>query len=134
AIVAVPAACLAFACFTARPAPAADEKADKPVDFKKEVQPLLKQSCLRCHSQNQGGPGGPGGGRPGGGGGGGGNARPGGGGGPGGPGGMNRGPGGGFRLDDHDAALKGGKAGNDIVPGKAEESLMFKLLSGPVTV
>jgi hypothetical protein len=131
AIVALPAACLAFACLTPRPARAADDKADKPVDYKKEIQPLLKQSCLRCHGQNQNGPGGPGGGRPGGGGGG--NARP-GGGGPGGPGGMNRGPAGGFRLDDHDAALKGGKAGNDIVPGKAEDSLMFKLLSGPVTV
>lgn len=42
-----------------------------------------------------------------------------------------RGPAGGLRLDDKTAAMKGGKAGNDIVPGKAEDSLMFKLLNGP---
>jgi hypothetical protein len=94
---------------------AADEK---PVDFKKDIQPIFKASCIKCHQQNQGG--GPGGG-----------GRP---GGPGGPGGGGRGPGGGFRLDDKAAALKGGKAGNDIVPGKAEDSLLVKLLAGPVTV
>jgi hypothetical protein len=123
AIVGLPCALLGFV-FLGQ-APAADDKpADKPVDFKKDIQPIFKQSCTRCHGQGQGGPGG---GGPG--------ARPGGGGsgGPGGPGGG-RGPGGGFRLDDKAAALKGGKAGNDIVPGKSADSLLFKLLSGPVTV
>jgi hypothetical protein len=45
-----------------------------------------------------------------------------------------RGPAGGLRLDDKEAALKGGKVGNDIVPGKADDSLVYKLLAGPVTV
>jgi mono/diheme cytochrome c family protein len=110
-------------------APAADEK---PVDFKKDIQPIFKASCIKCHQQNQGGPGG---GGPGGGGGQ--QRRPGapGGGGAGGPGGPGgRGPAGGFRLDDKAAALKGGKAGSDIVPGKSGDSLLFKLLTGPATV
>lgn len=105
-----------------RSAPAADEK---PVNFAKDIQPIFKASCIKCHQQNQGGQGGgpgaaPGGGRPGG---------PGGG-----PGGGGRGPSGGFRLDDKAAALKGGKAGSDIVPGKAQDSLLVKLLEGPVTI
>jgi mono/diheme cytochrome c family protein len=95
--------------YRSAPAIAADEK---PVDFKKDIQPIFKAACIKCHQQAQGGAGGPGG--------------------PGGRGG--RGPSGGFRLDDKVAALKGGKAGNDIVPGKAEDSLLYKLLSGPVTV
>ena len=45
-----------------------------------------------------------------------------------------RGPAGGLRLDDKAAALKGGKSGPAIVPGKADESLFYKLLAGPVTV
>jgi cytochrome c len=45
-----------------------------------------------------------------------------------------RGPAGGLRLDDKEAAMKGGKTGNDIVPGKAEESLVYKVLTGPVKV
>jgi mono/diheme cytochrome c family protein len=43
-----------------------------------------------------------------------------------------RGPAGGLRLDDKEAALKGGKAGHDIVRGKAEDSLVYKLLLDPV--
>jgi hypothetical protein len=112
------------------PSPAADPQPagnDKPVDFKKDVQPIFKASCIKCHSKpdprNAGAPGGPGGAGPGGG------RR-----GPGGPGGGPRGPAGNFRLDDKAAALQGGKAGNDIVPGKAEESLLIKLLTSPVTV
>src|SRR4051812_42627449 len=113
-------------------APAADQKPkeapkEKVVDFARDITPIFKANCTKCHQEARaGGPGG-GGGRPGGPGGGG----PGGGPGGGGPG---RGPGGGLRLDDKGAALKGGKAGNDIVPGKAEDSLLVKLLSGPVTV
>jgi hypothetical protein len=102
---------------------AADEKpaADKKVDFAKDVQPILQQSCVRCHKA-PGGP--PPGGAPGAGG-------PPPAGGPGrGPGGP-RGPAGGLRLDDKAAAFKGGKHGKAIVPGKADESLLYKLLKGP---
>lgn len=110
---------------------AADEKpaAGKKVDFAKDVQPILQQSCVRCHkAPDARGPGGPAGG-PGGGG-------PPGAGGPGGPGrgpggGGMRGPAGGLRLDDKAAAFKGGKHGKAIVPGKADESLLYKLLKGP---
>lgn len=112
----------------AHSAAAADEKpaADKKVDFAKDVQPILQQSCVRCHkAPDARGPGGPGAGGAGG---------PPPAGGPGGPGrgpGGPRGPAGGLRLDDKAAALKGGKHGKAIVPGKAEESLMYKLLKGP---
>ncbi len=37
-----------------------------------------------------------------------------------------------FRLDDKAAAMKGGRSGAAIVPGDAKNSLLFKLLSGPV--
>ncbi len=37
-----------------------------------------------------------------------------------------------FRLDDEKAALKGGRAGVDIVPGDAKNSRLYQLLSGPV--
>jgi mono/diheme cytochrome c family protein len=43
-----------------------------------------------------------------------------------------RGPAAKLRLDDKEAAMKGGKSGVAIVPGKADESLLYKLLSGPV--
>ena len=39
-----------------------------------------------------------------------------------------------LRLDDKIAALKGGKSGKAIVPGKAKDSLLYKLLSGPTKV
>ena len=41
-------------------------------------------------------------------------------------------PAAGFRLDDKAAALKGGRSGAAIVRGDAKNSLLFKLLSGPV--
>jgi Planctomycete cytochrome C len=115
------------------PARAAD-KEEKPatVDFVKDIQPIFKESCVKCHKGGDArgpgrGPGGPGGAQagpgPGGPGGG-----PGGGRGPGGPG---RGPAGGLRLDDKAAAMKGGKHGKAIVPGKAEDSLLYKVLAGP---
>src|SRR5579871_542863 len=37
-----------------------------------------------------------------------------------------------FRLDDKTAMLKGGRSGKAIVPGDAKNSLLIKLLSGPV--
>jgi mono/diheme cytochrome c family protein len=41
-------------------------------------------------------------------------------------------PAAGLRLDDKAAALKGGRSGAAIVPGDSKNSLLFKLLSGPV--
>jgi hypothetical protein len=150
-----------------RPAPGADTKADskakaeKPaahaadskaaekddaaaadkVTYAKDVAPLLKESCVRCHQvpkaggRGPGGPGGPGGRGPGGPGGGPPGGGP-GGGGPGGPGGGPgmRGPAGGLRLDDKAQILKGGKHGKAVVPGKAEESLLYKVLKEDATV
>ena len=115
----------------------ADNKsaAEEKVTFAK-VAPILKESCVNCHRNQPAGraPGGPGGqgGPPG--------ARrgPGGPGGPPGgtgrPGGGPRGPAGGLRLDDKAAILKGGKHGKAVIPGKGEESLLFKVLKEPVTV
>ena len=39
-----------------------------------------------------------------------------------------------LRLDDESEILKGGKSGASIIPGDSKNSLLFKLLSGPVTV
>jgi len=74
--------------------------ADK-VDFASQIKPLLKESCVKCHSLDN----------------------------------PRKQASGGLRLDDKALALKGGKhAGKAIVPGKAEESLVYKLLIGPVDV
>ena len=40
----------------------------------------------------------------------------------------------GFRLDDPELAMKGGDSGKSIVPGNANDSLLYKLLKGPATV
>ena len=111
------------------------DKAEQ-VTFAKDVQPVLKESCAKCHGapsaaggpgRGPGGPGAPAPGRqPGGPGG----RGPGGPGGPGGP----RGPMGGLRLDSKAAILKGGKHGKAVVPGKGEESLLYKVLKEPVKV
>jgi mono/diheme cytochrome c family protein len=37
-----------------------------------------------------------------------------------------------FRLDDKTAMLKGGRSGKAIIPGDSKNSLLSKLLSGPV--
>jgi hypothetical protein len=73
---------------------------DKPVDFTSQIQPILKDSCVKCHSLNN----------------------------------PRKMAAGGLRLDDKDAALKGGKLGHDIVAGDSTQSLMYKLLLGPTTV
>jgi hypothetical protein len=73
--------------------------ADKTVDFKKDIKPILDQSCVRCHRADPKNP---------------------------------RGPAAKLRLDDKDAAMKGGKSGVAIVAGKADDSLLYKLLKGPV--
>ena len=111
-------------------AAAADDKgaAADAVTYAKDIQPIFKQSCVQCHrapNANAGGPGGP---PPGGG------APPGAPRGPGGPGGGPRGPAGGLRLDDKPAILKGGKHGKAVVPGKADESLVYKVLKEKVKV
>lgn len=110
----------------------AGDAAEK-ITYVKHIQPIMKESCVQCHKapaanagRGSGGgpPGGPGARRgPGGG--------P-GGGGPGGPG--MRGPAGGLRLDDKAMILKGGKHGKAVVPGKGEESLLYKILKEPVTI
>jgi hypothetical protein len=41
---------------------------------------------------------------------------------------------GGLQLDNKEAALKGGKHKDDIVPGDSTKSLLYKLLLGPTTV
>src|SRR5207249_2824882 len=107
-----------------------DAGATKQIDFAKDIKPILQQSCINCHKAGQPrgggrGPGGPGG--PGGSGGQAGPGGPGGGGGPGGRGpggGGGRGPSGGLRLDDEAAAMKGGRHGKVIIPGKADDSLL----------
>jgi hypothetical protein len=78
---------------------AADKAADAPVDFAKSVQPILKESCVKCHREDPKNP---------------------------------RGPAGGLKLDDKAAILKGGKAGAAVVPGKSDESLLYKVLLGDV--
>jgi mono/diheme cytochrome c family protein len=80
---------------------AAEDSADQRVDFAKDIQPILQQSCVRCHKPPESG------------------------------GGPLRGPAGGLRLDDRAAAFKGGKLGKVIVPGSADESLLYKVLKGP---
>ena len=84
----------------ARPAWAATD--DKKVDFAKDVQPIFKTSCIKCHSLDADKP--------------------------------KKKAAAGFRLDDKDAAFKGGRSGVAIIPGNAKDSLLFKLLSGPVTM
>jgi hypothetical protein len=74
--------------------------ADAPIDFSSQIQPILKNSCVKCHSLDN----------------------------------PRKTASGGLRLDDKDAALKGGKVGSDIVPGDSTKSLMYKLLLGPTTV
>jgi len=81
-----------------RPAPAAG--ADAKVDFAKEVQPILADSCLKCHGAPAAD--------------------------------AKKPPAGGLRLDDKTAALKGGKSGKAVLPGKAKDSLLYKVLQGPV--
>ena len=81
-------------------ATAAAAVADEPqVDFAKDIQPILKESCLKCHSLDK-----------------------------------KHHPKGAaeLRLDDPKLALKGGRSGPAIIPGDAKDSLLYKLLSGPV--
>jgi Planctomycete cytochrome C len=73
----------------------------KTVDFVRDVQPIFKASCIKCHGPQK-------------------NRR--------------RKPAADLNLTDRAAALKGGRSGKVIVPGDAADSLLYKLLSGPVPV
>jgi hypothetical protein len=72
------------------------------VDFVKDVEPIFKESCVKCHRVDPEKP--------------------------------KKKPAAKFRLDDKAAAFKGGRAGHDIVPGRAADSLLYKLLKGPVAL
>src|SRR4030081_3183804 len=65
-----------------------------PIDFDKQIRPLLAEQCLGCHGPEKSK--------------------------------------GSLRLDAKDLALDGGESGKVIVPGKGAESLLVKLLRGPV--
>jgi hypothetical protein len=62
-----------------------------PVDFERDIRPIFKASCIKCH-------------------------------------GAEGKPKGQFRLDLRAAAFRGGAGGKAILPGKAAESLLYKLL------
>jgi mono/diheme cytochrome c family protein len=72
----------------------------KKIDFVKDVAPIFKTSCVKCHSVDPTKP--------------------------------KKKPAAGFRLDDKAAAFKGGRSGKALIAGNAKDSLLFKLLSGPV--
>ena len=65
-----------------------------PVDFDRDIRPIFKASCLKCH-------------------------------------GAEGKPKGQFRLDLRAAAFRGGVGGKAIVPGKPDESPLYKLLVDP---
>lgn len=69
-------------------------------NYEHDIQPIFKESCVKCHGINPKKP--------------------------------NDKPAGGLLLTDKEAALKGGSAGGDIMPGDAKDSLLYKVLSGPV--
>ncbi|HEX4046740.1 MAG TPA: c-type cytochrome domain-containing protein [Elusimicrobiota bacterium] len=81
-------------------AAAAAAAGEAKVDFAKDVQPIFKASCVKCHGVDPKNP-------------------------------KSR-PAGKLRLDDKAAAMKGGRSGAVIIPGDAKDSLLFKLLNGPV--
>ena len=125
---------LAGAADEKAPAKPGADAADEQLTYAKHIVPILKESCVQCHRAPQananrgpGGPGAPGAGQ--------GGRGPGGpGGGAGGPGGRPRGPAGGLRLDDKAAMMKGGKHGKAVIPGKGDESLLYRVLKEPVTI
>lgn len=68
--------------------PIADMKRTEPVDFEKEILPVLKNNCLACHNQTK--------------------AKA------------------GLILETPQTILRGGDSGPAVVPGKPDESLLFK--------
>src|SRR5881227_2879200 len=69
-------------------------RAGEPVDFDKQIRPLLAEHCLACHGPEKSKDS--------------------------------------LRLDQKDLALDGGESGKVILPGHAQQSLLVKLLQGPV--
>lgn len=92
------AGCVALVAFSHRSV--ADDQTGAKVNFATDIQPIFKDSCIKCHSLNN----------------------------------PRHQAAANFRLDTREAALKGGKAGHDIIPGNAKDSLLYKLLQGPVKI
>src|SRR5258708_27485516 len=65
----------------------------EPVDFVRDIKPILESACLNCHGPEK--------------------------------------PKGELRLDTRTGAHKGGRKGGALVPGKAEESLLFTTTTLP---
>src|SRR3954468_18546393 len=63
-----------------------------PVNFARDVEPVLQKHCVVCHGAQQQ---------------------------------MS-----GLRLDQKEAALKGGTSGKDIIPGNSGDSRLIRLVSG----
>lgn len=95
-------ALLALVVAAAASVNAAASDASKKVDFAKDVAPIFKANCVKCHGTDAKKP-------------------------------MKK-PAAKLDLDDEAGALKGGKSGAAVVPGDAKNSLLFKLLAGPVTM
>jgi len=95
-------ALFALAAVVAAAAHASAAEAAKKVDFAKDVAPIFKANCVKCHGTDPKKP--------------------------------EKKPAAKLNLEDEASALKGGKTGADVIPGDAKNSLLFKLLAGPVTV
>lgn len=91
---------LAVTVALARAAAAAPDA--KKVDFAKDVAPIFKANCVKCHGVDPKKP--------------------------------KKKPAAKLSLESEAGALKGGKSGADVIPGDAKNSLLFKLLSGPVVM
>lgn len=91
----------ALAVLAASAAHGADAAAKK-VDFAKDVAPIFKENCAKCHGTDPKKP--------------------------------QKKPAAKLNLQSEAGALKGGKSGAAVIPGDAKNSLLFKLLSGPVTM
>jgi cytochrome c len=72
------------------------------VDFTKDVAPIFKANCVKCHGVDPKKP-------------------------------MKK-PAAKLNLESEADTLKGGKSGASIMPGDAKNSLLFKLLAGPVVM
>lgn len=81
-------------------AAAAAQDGGKKVDFNKDIAPIFKESCVKCHSLDPKKP-------------------------------KKKGAAE-LRLDDKALAMKGGRSGAAILPGSSKDSLLYKLLNGPV--
>ena len=67
-------------------------RAEEPVSFVKDIQPIFEQSCWSCHSQTLQ---------------------------------LSK-----LDLSSRDSALKGGEHGPALVPGRADDSRLYRLIAG----